>query len=220
MDRTGTNPRGEEGTAEQPRSSAPCKLRVVMLSRDGAEIAKSLAPVMDTLRAGSAYEAAAAILAAPTAALVLDLRLMPQRHLRLLEIARRMDVEILAVGAVPAGLTSEDLSGVRLMARGDLLKALGSLAKPLKAPEQPEAKETAVAPPEPLSQSLPEDLRQEATARMLDDSAEAKPTADAEIGEEAEASLAHPEVNKPTPPAEPSGLLTAEELAALLGKEP
>lgn len=99
-------------------------------------------------RTESGYEAAAELLAAPAAALVVDLRLLAGKHLRLLEIARSLDVEVLAVGSLPIGMTAEDLSGVRLIARRDLPGLLQALARsprrdeamggfPDKAPVQP-----------------------------------------------------------------------------------
>jgi hypothetical protein len=84
-------------------------------------------PAMECVTVGSPYEAAAELIAAPAAAIVIDLRLMGPRHLRLLQIARQRGVEILAVGGMPGGLSVEDLSGVRLIARADLPRALRRL---------------------------------------------------------------------------------------------
>jgi len=104
--------------------------RIVVLSQDS-----SLAWSPDGRGAGvvcvhapSGYEAAAELLAAATTALVVDLRLLAGRHLRLLELARDLHVEVFAVGSLPIGMTAEDLSGVRLMARGDLPAAVRALA--------------------------------------------------------------------------------------------
>lgn len=78
----------------------------------------------EIIAVASPYEAAAELIASPAAALVVDLRLMGPRHLRLLEIARSGGAELLAVGPLPPGMTAEDLSGVRLLARADLPAAL------------------------------------------------------------------------------------------------
>jgi hypothetical protein len=109
-------------------------LRVVVLSAD-APVRAALAdaaglrspqapPGAECVVVQSPYEAAAELVAGPAIALVVDLRLMSPRHLRLLQIGRERNVELLAVGGVPAGLTPEDLSGVRLVARADLKAAL------------------------------------------------------------------------------------------------
>jgi hypothetical protein len=79
--------------------------------------------------AASAYEAAAELLAAPTAGLVIDLRAMNLRHLRLIQIARQMDVKLLAFGHLPPGMGSEELSGVCLVSRQDLPDALRRIAQ-------------------------------------------------------------------------------------------
>ena len=92
---------------------------------------------------GSAYEAAAEILAAPTAALVIDLRAMGPRHVRLIEIARQMGVEMFASGALPIGMSAEELSGVRLVAGRDLPAMLEEMGEPpaAEAPEPAPARE-------------------------------------------------------------------------------
>jgi hypothetical protein len=129
-------------------------VRVVVLSADAPVRAalSNLSRGVECVAVQSAYEAAAELVAGdanraaapnwagpangdrshPAAtgavlALVVDLRLMSPRHLRLLQIARERDVELLAVGGIPSGLTPEDLSGVRLVARADLKAALEKL---------------------------------------------------------------------------------------------
>ena len=107
----------------------------------------------------SAYEAAAELIAAPALAIVIDLRLMGPRHLRLLQIARERRVEMLAVGSIPSGLTAEDLSGIRLLARADVKAALEKLlqdregryepspaAVPAEAKQSPRAATPQAAP--------------------------------------------------------------------------
>jgi hypothetical protein len=91
--------------------------RVVALTLDAALCAEAGGGVGRVVRVASPYEAAAELLAAPAAALLIDLRALPVRHLRLLEIARDLSVEVLAFGPLPAGMTSDDLSGVRLLSR-------------------------------------------------------------------------------------------------------
>ena len=121
--------------------------RVVVLSRDAA-FAELQDRRFDTngrvLRVPSGYEAAAEILAEPTAALVIDLRALSGRHLRLLEVARAAGVEMLLVGPIPSGADSDAFGGARLVARSDLPAAIRRIAgKPLPASGQPtEAKDT------------------------------------------------------------------------------
>jgi len=145
-------------------------LRVVLLSRDpspGTELPSS-EPAFQLVPVRSAYEAAAEILAAPTLALVIDLGAMPRRHLRLIQVARQMEVEMLAFGRLLPDLSTEDISGVRLISRRDLSEALHRLAAPAKAsaapevpppPERPAVPAEKTAPPAPI-EALEEFLEQ------------------------------------------------------------
>jgi len=105
--------------------------RIVVLSQDSSLAwstnGRGIGVVL--ARTESGYEAAAELLAAPAAALVVDLRLLGGKHLRLLEIARSLGVEVLAVGSLPIGMSAEDLSQVRLIARRDLPRALEALVR-------------------------------------------------------------------------------------------
>jgi hypothetical protein len=176
--------------------------RVVMLTRDSAAL--GLEPEdrtglrLQCIRVSSPYEAAAEILAAPTLGLVVDLGVLSTRHLRLLEITRRMEVEILAFGNLPAGMNTEQLSGVRLISRGELGNALRRL---IQAEERQSA---SPAPPEPpaLERSL-----EEALGKYYAES----PQPTSQEKDAASGSL-HPST--------PQDLLTPEELSALLENEP
>jgi len=182
------------------------------------------------------YEAASEILALPTAGLVLDLRSLSHADLGLLAIARQMDTEVLAVGAVPDGLTSEDLSGVRLISRADLPSALDRLAReeypfaadqpaptmdPSTAPDSQEQAQPAAAPDEArLSTTAPlsaEELRIDTVTDLLKEAGEPPVIADHQAAEPT-AQEARGNV-PPTGPASPTGILTAEELSALLEDE-
>ena len=92
------NVAGRQPTEErdQPANS---NLRVVILCAGSGSDTPPQLPAQ-CVRAASGYEAAAEILSAPTAALVVDLRILNRGHIRLLEVARQMDTEVLAVGAV------------------------------------------------------------------------------------------------------------------------
>lgn len=112
---------------ERARLSVP---RVVILSPESLRaVCADLAPTVECVSVASPYEAAAEIIAEAAMAIVVDLRLMAPRHLRLLQIARERGAEVLAVGGIPAGLTAEDLSGVRLTARADLKAALEAVLR-------------------------------------------------------------------------------------------
>ena len=88
---------------------------------------------VECVRISTAYEATAELLAAPAAVLVIDLRTIHRRHLRLLRIARQLNVEMLAMGTLPSGLAADDLSGVRLLARADLPAVLETLGVTVQA---------------------------------------------------------------------------------------
>ncbi len=127
---------------------------VVVLSRDQNlardEFGAVAAGSFKCIRVTTAYEAAAEILAAPTSALLVDLRCLSQRHLRLLEIARDMDVEMLAVGTLPTALTAEQLNGVKLIAMKSLPAELARIcsvtleAGAVEMPARPPVKVPAV----------------------------------------------------------------------------
>jgi hypothetical protein len=120
-----------KGLSREDLSNAPISLLRIVILADDAAGTESLPPqAVQCIKTQSAYEAAAEILAEPTAALLLDLRRVGHRHLRLLQVARDCGVEIFAVGTIPSGLSSEDLSGVRLTARSDVPQQLSRLTVP------------------------------------------------------------------------------------------
>jgi hypothetical protein len=189
------------------RPVLPNGFRVVVLSRDpqlGLGLVDHCASATALTRAPSGYEAAAEILAAPVSALVVDFRAFGASHRRLLEVARQMDVEVLGVGALPAGMDSGDLNGVRLVSRPALPGALDRLAAAAGAggPAEPTG---APAPASPRPASA-EDRGEQAAG----DHDAAEPTDEAEDDVEAEPGRAET----------PSDLLTPEELSALLEDEP
>ena len=217
MNRRETNRPGVEGTEADPPRDAQTRgtARVVVLSLGAAEICALEIEGVRFVRAPTPYDAAAEILSAPTAALVVELRLLRGRHLRVLEIARQMDVEVLAVGTVPGGLTSEDLSGVRLTARGDLPEVLFRLTAPVR-------------PPSPTPDEIPAPtvarsvfhgqggVPGEQPVEDLGDESPIEPSMIPETSPPAQTSSDE----HPTKPVSPSDLLTREELSALLEDEP
>ncbi len=125
--------------------------RIIAWSQDSSLTWSAGGPGVGAIvRVASGYEAAAELLAAPAAALVVDLRLLGGKHLGLLEIARSLAVEVLAVGALPIGMTADDLSGVRLIARCDLADALvGPAAPPEPVDQAPASPPIRIAPDGP-----------------------------------------------------------------------
>jgi hypothetical protein len=188
-------------------------LRVVVLSRDpqlGLGLADHCASPIALTRAPSGYEAAAEILALPVSALVVDFRAFGASHRRLLEIARQMDVDVLGVGALPGGMDSEDLDGVRLVSRRALAGALDRLAAAAGAdvPPQPRPTPTAAAP-----RAATTEERDEQPPASRDD-AEPPDQAEGEVEAQPEAET------QPSRAQTPGELLTPEEISALLEDEP
>jgi len=222
-----------QGTSDQRNRQATMGSRVVMLCAAGRQSPAPAATGIDCVTVGSPYQAAAEILAKPTTAVVIDLRLLSVDHLQLVRIARQMDTEVFAVGAVPAGLTSEDLSGVRLIARSDLPDAVAKLAESeaqrfgaaarssanpqSEGPSAPDAAKAAPAgPSRPRATEALEEIGGLAVSELIDQPptrSPARPRPDQAV---------RPERQGPDGPgnARPvtryPGLLTPEELAALL----
>jgi hypothetical protein len=212
--------------------------RVIVLSRDSALVAavRRMGGRMEPVFVPTAYEAAAEILTSSAAALVLDLRLLGPRHGRLLEIAREKHLEMLAVGALAAGMTTEDLNGIRLVARGDLVAALkAALDAPCETDRQDDASERPVDPPR--AGAVPIARQDDAERRMREamaavGSPEVKDTpaakSDRKAGRRirprggknaAESPGAADRDVAPESPGAPDALLTPEEINALLGKQ-
>ncbi len=226
-----------EGLSTQDNRNQPdCScLRVVALLGDDAQI-DGIPPEVECVFVSSPYEAAAELLVAPTAALVADLRWLRGRHLRLLEIARQMGAEVMAVGTVPMSVTSEDLSGVRLIARSQLPELLVHLAGTYQAvpptvPLQPQSKTPEAPRPEP-SEPQAEDPHEQLARESLKDFDE-KDVAEMLFEPTTGAYIPEPSTVKPpqkppetSPPSEqaggvsPSNLLSPEELSALLEDKP
>ena len=182
------------------RATSGPRARVVVLSPDTATAGEDVRALRDEgielVRAASAYEAVAEMLCEPATALVIDLRLLGARGLRALEIARQRGIEVLATGTVPRGLTSEDLSGVRLLAKRELPDALRRLADQLAAgPDVLGIEGPTLSPVEPPEGTYVAE------------------------GAGVETVEARPGAGQPDDGA-PANILTPEELAALLEKEP
>jgi|GEM_PF-3849780 len=207
-------------------NNAPCA-RVVACLR-----AAETAPLpAHWLRVPTAYEAAAELLAAPAEALVADLRLLDGR-LRLLEIARDLDVRTVGFGAMPDAASLDGLLDAHLPSSAGLDEAVAAaLQAPAVRHHEPHDAPTVRLAPAKLAEAQEpdrENREQEAfgeVTRAADEALEAEePTG---RGAQAEAAPAKPaarraialdardaarEAPRPLGP----GPLSEDELAALL----
>jgi hypothetical protein len=190
--------------------------KVIVLSRDAmfAQAAQSDNSTSQyrCLRVTSPYEAAAELLAEPPLAMVVDLRCLTPGDLPLIEMARQRGLEVLAVGAVPLGVTTTDLSGVRLSARDHISAHLENLAS------LPLSGEPVPVSPQTDSEEVP-DLA--SMARWIkrvspDTDRTAVETEDSPPPTPPKAPRGEVPVNDEPPIDSPSDLLTREELTALL----
>lgn len=174
---------------------------------------RELVPDLEWVIVSSPYEAAAEIFAAPTLALVLDLRALPPRHRRLLDIAAQMGVEIFVVGLLPAGADAESLSGVRLFGADGLASALGRLAE-VAAQNLADESQLVPAPAVPAAQVAAAE-----PPACSEPSAPAKQQAPAEKWQPAVLKAA-PAARPPQPVERPAAriadVLSSEEISALL----
>ena len=181
--------------------------KIIILSRDASLVQAARRDDSTSqyhcLRVTNPYEAAAELLVEPPLAMVIDLRCLTPGDLPLIEIMRQRGLEVLAVGAVPLGITTTDLSGVRLSARGHLSAMLEALDGSLSAGAAGVSHRAAGDSPD-LS-SLARWIRKTSHAdRETAKAPDPAPKAKAD--------------DKP-PGDRPDELLTKEELAALLEDE-
>jgi len=157
------------------------------------------------VRVTSPYEAAAELLVEVPIAVVIDLRCLTPGDLPLIEMTRQRSLEVLAVGSVPSGITTTDLSGVRLSARDHLSALLEGFAASSPSAEQVPARSQVVADESPELSSLARSIRKASLVSRQTPVAPA-PKAKAKAADE------------PSDDS-PDALLTREELAALLEDE-
>lgn len=148
------------------------------------------------VRTASGYEAAVEILRAPTAALAADLACIPSAHVRLLDVAARMDVPVVLFGTVAAAIPQAALQGLRLANQAELAQVLRELLTP---PPTPAEAPKPVAP----AQSPPARLTSAKTPAPVPPPRRAIPVP-----------------GEPKSAARSSEALTPEELRALLGDTP
>ena len=184
-------------------ATSSCQGRAVVLSGDSSLVASCRQANLECVVVGSAYEAAAELLAAPTIALIMDLRLLPVGHLKLLEIARQLGMEMFGVGVLPASMTADELSGLRLVSRRDLPETIKAVADAemlqLQAPVETAAPKVMQASVEPAD-----------TAVRL---TPARPPVETIVEQDGTFTGAETAADSGEP------LLTPEEIDALLGNE-
>jgi len=221
-----------QGQTEDRDRAARGELRVILLCHAPAGWRWEV-PGVQWIVADSPYEAAAEILCAPTAGIVVDLAILSKGHKKLLDVARGMGTEVLAVGAIPGGLTSEDLSGVRLISKADLNDALHRLRERELSggPPAPEIPDPDVTHQE----HVPETPLHDRGSAGGDENAPSPGVLEAKALQELmkEAPISALQAGNEDPPSEgsegeelrqrpssPSGLLSDAELSALLEDEP
>lgn len=214
--------------------------RVVILSRKAQAPDAGIPAGLEAVCAGGAYEAAAELLAAPTAALVLDLAMLRERHLGLLRLARQTGAAVIAFGVTAAPIDAEQLAGVELVARADLSERLALLAsaapmekRPLSRETQASASVETAAPARlvPAKQPTAPQEETKAPAETLVELALEEDEKQQEHGRDAhethgqDARATHGRDGHAAfggdaraTPAHPGSLLSAEELSALLGE--
>ena len=172
-------------------------LRAVVLSSDplvGARAERLCAHGWRAVRVASGYEAAAEILASPVAALMIDIRAMSGIHRRLLELAGRMEVQTFAIAGAAQGTAQPAKPPLRRVELADIPAILAALAA-----EQAPATQTQ-SPAESPAPS-PDAGRDESAPSLATE----------------KRVVLTPRSNRPK---KPQGLLTPQELAALLENEP
>jgi hypothetical protein len=136
---------------------SPKSVGVIVASPDEAlarDLSARLGEQARVAAVSNGYEAAACLLAGGSPVLVVDLRLIRGPHTQLLALARRRRLAVLGVGALPTGLTADDLAGVTLASRADLEQfvraAIGHSAPALAAVTPSPMSAPAQAPTAPI----------------------------------------------------------------------
>lgn len=164
--------------------------RAVVLSRDAefvARVRKTCGDDVDAIAVPSGYQAAAEILDAGAAVLVVDFRSLGKAHVRLLDVARSRGVELLCVGAIPAGITAANLNRVRLATEEDVAGALAGVL-----PRQPRARQAEDDRPLTLAQRRARKQRRAARKK-------ARQVPERLAGAPAELDLEHGSLKPPVP---------------------
>lgn len=231
--------------------------RVVVLTGDapfGERIDQAVGGRANVVRAASGYEVAAELLKSGAEAVVIDLGAMSRRDAGLPGVVREAGAAAFAVGELPGGLSSEDLDGIRIVAREDVAdlageqlrrtEGLDAAAGPVEpesarpaehgerpgATGEPEPREpetnTAAAEVEPTEPRSPgsvfppssESADGEGKTEESDEDGQRPDDAPQEArGEDASGTyVPEREPEETARPGDPTGLLTPEELDALL----
>ncbi|MGC9455290.1 MAG: hypothetical protein ACP5HU_10565 [Phycisphaerae bacterium] len=201
--------------------SRETSLRVVTVARDGLltadELARLAAEHMRCEQVESPYEAAAALLAAPAAAVAVDMPLLNRKHLRMLDLARKLGVVVLGTGAIPAGFSAEELRGVRLVGRAGLIDELLSLsigryvaAEPAQADDSPQEGNYE---PQSAAGTYEQQNKRSVPLEPREQSGEADETPQAERSRQV------PPAARQQRPQSTADVLSTDEIAALLEED-
>lgn len=185
------------------RTSPPAG-RVVVLSNDPSLRAELARPGLDLTATPTAYQAAAEIIAEKPLVLVIDLKALSKNDLKLLDLAKTLGCPLAGVGDAPRWL---DAQGLRMFARAQASQALAEFAQ---APEPTPEPAPAEQPAQQAEQAGEPEPEQEFAVSP-------PPARPPQGGYQPQGDPSPPE---PIERINPSTLLTADELSALLENEP
>lgn len=220
--------------------------KVVLFARADQSLRAATGRAEGVVRTPTAYEAAAELLAGPTAALVVELPLLTPYHCRLLRLAGELGVAVLGVGSPRPAIRCADLHPLRQVALEELGGLLAEICREfelamadfaaageIEAQLQQEVLET---PAEVLPEEQAQPQGEPAANAFLSGAAAAARREEELAEEQAVGGTYVPEagatragsVERPERPARPAGgqppspsaLLSEEELSALLEGEP
>ena len=222
--------------------------KVVLFARADRPLRAAAGRAAGVVVVPTAYEAAAELLAGPTAALVVELPLLTPYHCRLLRLAGDLGVAVLGVGAARRTIRCADLHPLRQVGLEELGERLAEICREFElsmadfaAAGEIEAQlqqEPPGAPVEVLPAGQAQPQGEPAGNAFLSGAAAAARREEELAGEEAvggryvsEAGAEtrqadrrerpeQPSAPADSPPASPSALLSDEELSALLEDEP
>lgn len=233
---------------QQGQANVPARVVVLTRQKGIAEhVRRQVRNGDDWVLVASAYEAAAEVLAEPTAVLVMDLRLLGSRDEKLVQVARSCGTAMLGIGALPAGMSAAGLSGVTLVAEPDLDDEIARALRehrpadvhhaPLSEAELDEVIAAASDQPHPAPPEAPREPSRPDGHAQASPAQNARPVPPEELHRERNEAMNHPNPPHadlldearfiPEPPAEtagrpataPDSLLSDEELAALLERD-
>lgn len=206
------------------RDSNSSPLLAVVLSRDplvGVRVDRLCTRSWRTVRVASGYEAAAEILTSPVAALLVDVRAFGGLHQRLVKLAQRMEIPTFVIADYETDTARPGLEPLQRLELKDIPAALASISD--EADET--AAETAApqAQPMPAPSPAPEVGQYESeigpASQPLTETPREAPQTHRPDQADSQADRQVAPSPKPKQAKAQQVLLTAEELATLLGEE-